>query len=127
MNKYLLANTLVVKAKEGNHSLDRILAKVIDYLKEIKREKLLKETLSFLKSKRINSQNTVKILSAKELSQKEIKDIKEKHRNIFGENNLIYEIDQNLIGGYRIETLNSMVDATYKKKLGDLYQFMSKE
>ncbi len=127
MNKYLLADALIMKGKESASSLEHFLTKLNSYLKETHREKLLKDTLLLLKSKRIKSQNNAKILSSKELTEKEIKNIKEKHEDILKEKNLIYEIDKDLIGGYRIETINTRVDTTYKRELSDLYQLMSKE
>lgn len=126
MNKYSIFNALIKKGKESDKSLEEFVVKLEKYLKNTGQNKIWKEVLAYLNSKKKKNYAEVTITSAKHISESKISEMKKEYSDIFDGINFIEVKDENLIGGYRIDTENIRIDNTFKKQLFDLYHELSK-
>lgn len=68
---------------------------------------------------------TVKVITAKELTDGEVDDILKKCLPNHGEfDTIVKKVDETLIGGFRIETTTNIIDISYKKSLQSMYRKM---
>ena len=79
-------------------------------------EKILKDFLVICSKMR--GEISGKLISAKELNDLEINNIKDELKKIFGSNiKLSYKLDENLIGGLIVQIGSLMIDTSVKSKL----------
>lgn len=87
---------------------------------------LKKILISFLKLSSLKrGELSAELISSKELSDKDLKNISSELSKIIGSNiNFNYKVDENLIGGFKMQLGSLMIDTSIKNKLRKYEQIM---
>ena len=111
---------LVISKLSENYKLNSLLVKFLNFLISKRRffyvEKILKDFVDTCSKKR--GEVKAELISAKKLSDDEIKNIKDELiKNFSSKIKLKYKHDENLIGGLVVQVGSIMVDTSIKNKL----------
>tara|TARA_B100001996_G_scaffold65611_1_gene47521 strand:- start:246 stop:803 length:558 start_codon:yes stop_codon:yes gene_type:complete len=111
---------LVISKLSENYKLNSLLVKFLNFLISKRRffyvEKILKDFVDTCSKKR--GEVKAELISAKKLSDDEIKNIKDElTKNFSSKIKLNYKHDENLIGGLVVQVGSIMVDTSIKNKL----------
>lgn len=123
--KKIVQAILSLKGKnddEVNHFLDKLRI----YLIAHKKERIFKDILKILKQSKKHKGGYANITTAKKETEEKRKLIESKHKDILQNREIIFETDESLINGYRIDTEDLRIDLSDKQKLLTLYQTILK-
>ncbi|MFA5841329.1 MAG: F0F1 ATP synthase subunit delta [Candidatus Paceibacterota bacterium] len=126
-----IAQAIYLASKEKSHAEHSLFySKVVQFLN---RKRLLSKAPDILSrlSKIINEHEgrvVAKVFSAEKINEKTNKELvfALTHRYSAKEIALIENIDEKLLGGYKIEVNDEVIDLTIKNKIGKLQEYLTK-
>jgi F0F1-type ATP synthase delta subunit len=111
---------------KSDSEIENFLNKLRAYLIAHKKEKMLKEVLKILKQNKNHAGGRASVVTAKKETEETKNTIISKHKDVLQNREIIFETDETLINGYRIDTEDLRIDYSYKQKLLALYQTILK-
>tara|TARA_B100000678_G_C17907565_1_gene381954 strand:- start:22 stop:438 length:417 start_codon:yes stop_codon:yes gene_type:complete len=121
----IYAQLLLQEKKNRSESeFDSFFNLFIQYLQEKKREKLLpaiyREINQLLEQKESSNETTLVVASDADIDQ--IKNDIKSYESEFDLENMSIETDKHIVGGYTLKNARTMIDASYRTALLDLYK-----
>ena len=120
----------LVSKDRSSGEMHQIHKKIIDFLS---RKRLLSRSSAILASlrKMIHSENGVVsavVSSAHKLHESEEKDLEHFLKKRYSAREVVFTkiLDEKLLGGFRIESNNEVIDLTFKNKIGQLQAYLTR-